>query len=108
MFRSGKMSCGKCAAPTVITPPWSLNAILSGGIYNKAPPSTVQSGTNQRDIQAGAKLDYLFALSRWTNPAAKLFGDLTLGGAFLYQEQSSPTILKGIPSNVTFTGPSIE
>jgi hypothetical protein len=87
-----------------LTPPWSLNAMLSVDIYNTAPPSTVPSGTNLRDIQAGAELDYLLALSQSTNPVAKLFGNLTLGGAFLYQDQTSPSILKGIPSNITFTG----
>lgn len=87
-----------------LTPPWSLNAMLSADIYNTAPPSTVPSGTNLRDIQAGAELDYLIALSGSTNPIAKLFGNLTLGGAFLYQDQTSPSILKGVPSNITFTG----
>ena len=87
-----------------LTPPWSLNAMLSAEIYNSAPPSTVPSGTNLRDIQAGAELDRLFALSQSTNPVAKLFGNLTLGFAFLYQDQTGPSILKGIPSNITFTG----
>jgi hypothetical protein len=104
--KSGSGAAGAKTSPTAaaLTPPWSLNAMLSADIYNTTPPSTVPSGTNLRDIQAGAELDYLVTLSQSVNPIAKLIGNLTLGGAYLYQDQTSPSILKGIPSNITFTG----
>jgi hypothetical protein len=85
------------------TPPWSLTFNGVADIYNRAPPSSVPSATRLRDIQAGAEIAYLFAPTVNASPLRKFMGNMTLAGAYSYQDQTSPAMLTG-PALSDFTG----
>lgn len=90
------------------TPPFSANFNIGADVYNSTLPAGTPSASQLRDIQAGTELDYRFDLptggcSIWQTVLSKI-GSITAAGAYYYQDQTSPNVLKGPPSSITFTG----
>jgi hypothetical protein len=92
------------SAAADLTPPWSLNAMLEADVYNSSPPSSVPSATHLRDVQAGAELTRTFSPSTKSGSFRKLIGPVDVSAAYSYQDQTSPSLLKGLPSTITFVG----
>ncbi len=81
-------------------PSVTINISVSGDLYNGAPPKSVPSTERLRDFQAGAEIDFKISTSKL--PAiGPLIGDSTLAGTYYYQDQTSPSLLKGPPSTIT-------
>jgi hypothetical protein len=82
------------------TKPWTINASVSADLYNSEPSSSIPSASHLRDIQAGVEIDYLVPSSK-IPVVGSLIGDSTLAGTYYYQDQTSPSILKGPPQSIT-------
>lgn len=78
----------------------TINASVGADLYNAEPPSTIPSASHLRDIQAGFEIDYQVSSSKIPK-IGSLIGDSTLAGTYYYQDQTSPSILKGPPSSIT-------
>lgn len=80
---------------------WTLTGNIAGSIYNSTPSSSIPGAGRVRDIQAAFEADYSL-------PSFKPLGQTTLGGAYYFQYQSSPSILNVTPgqpiSGITFVG----
>jgi hypothetical protein len=82
------------------TKPFAINASVGVDLYNAEPLSSIPSASHLRDFQAGAEIDWILRSSKI--PAiGSLVGDSTLSGVYYYQDQTSPSILKGPPQTVT-------
>ena len=82
------------------TKPWAINASIAADVYNAEPSSNIPSASHLRDIQAGIEIDRILRSSKL--PAiGSLIGDSTLAGVYYYQDQTSPSILKGPPQTIT-------
>ena len=90
------------AAAGAQTPPWTINLMVDGEFYNSQPPSSVPSSQRLRDIQVGFEVDYIIRASAkyWLT---KFIGDSTLSGSYLYQDQTSPSIINAPPSGISFS-----
>jgi hypothetical protein len=92
------------------SPDWTFSASGSADIYADDPSVTIASANRLRDVQIGAEVTRVWHWSAPTSSAGpwKQFfssiGDLSLVGAYYYQDQTSPSILNGPPSSVTFNG----
>ncbi len=91
------------------TSPFSLTAMVGADVYNSAPSSNIPSASNLRDLQAGAEIDYRYDLHAsgcglWHTLVTGWIGSVTAAGSYYYQDQTSPAILTGPPSTITFTG----
>jgi hypothetical protein len=92
------------------TPNWTVSASAGADIYNDEPSSAISSASHLRDIQAGAEITRVWHISTYKQQNASLaalfskLGDLSLVGAYYYQDQTSPSILNGPPSSITFNG----
>jgi hypothetical protein len=80
---------------------WTFTGNFAAAIYNSQPATTIPGADRLRDIQAGFEGDRVL-------PAIPLLGQTTLSGAYYFQYQSSPSILKVTPgtpiSGITFIG----
>jgi hypothetical protein len=85
------------------TPPCTFTAFFGGAFYNSSPSSSIPSASLLRDIQGGAEFSYLAPSSK-LHGIGSLIGNTTLAAAYYYQDQTSPAILSGLPSTITFTG----
>jgi hypothetical protein len=85
------------------SPPGTFTAFFGGAFYNSSPSSSIPSASLLRDIQGGAELSYLASSSKIPG-IGSLIGNTTLAAAYYYQDQTSPAILNGLPSTITFTG----
>ena len=99
---SGVAAAAKPNAEAAVSP-LSLTLTGSADIYSTQPSSSVPSASRLRDIQAGAELSYLFAPPTNSSALRTFIGDVTLAGAYSYQDQTSPAILTG-PALSDFTG----
>lgn len=91
---SGATACSK---------PFTVTAFFGGAFYNSSPSSSIPSASLLRDIQGGAEFSYLAPSSKLPG-VGSLLGNTTLAAAYYYQDQTSPAILNGLPSTITFTG----
>jgi hypothetical protein len=82
------------------TKPWTINASVGVDLYNSEPSSSIPSASHLRDVQAGVEIDYLVPSSK-IPVVGPLIGDSTLAGTYYYQDQTSPSILKGPPQSIT-------
>lgn len=82
------------------TPPVTINVSASAELYNSEPSSAIPGASELRDVQAGAEIDLLVPISHLA-VVGGLIGDGTLAGTYYYQDQTSPSILKGPPSTIT-------
>jgi len=95
---------------TSATPSWNIAASGGVDIYNDEPSSAIPSASHLRDVQAGAEITRVWHISTYKHENAALaalfskLGDLSLVGAYYYQDQTSPSILNGPPSSITFNG----
>jgi hypothetical protein len=85
---------------SVNTPLVTVNLSLAGDLYNGKPPSMVPSTERLRDFQGGAEIDLKVTTSKIPT-IGSLIGDSTLAGTYYYQDQTSPSVLKGPPSSIT-------
>jgi hypothetical protein len=98
------------SAPTSATPSWTVSASGGADIYSDEPSSTIPAASRLRDVQAGAEVARVWHISEHTINTPALadllskMGDLSLVGAYYYQDQTSPSILNGPPSSITFNG----
>jgi hypothetical protein len=92
------------------TPNWTISASGGADIYSDEPSSTIPSASHLRDVEAGAEVTRVWHISTYKSQNAALkellskMGDLSLVGAYYYQDQTSPSILNGPPSSITFNG----
>jgi hypothetical protein len=93
----------KSDATSNTTPPFTFTSFFGAALYNSGPSSSIPSASVLRDIQAGAEFSYL-AKSAKLAGIGSLIGNTTLAAAYYYQDQTSPAILNGLPSTITFTG----
>jgi hypothetical protein len=93
----------KSGATSDTTPSFTFSAFFGAALYNSAPSSSIPSASTLRDIQGGAELSYLAKTTKLAG-IGWLVGDTTLAAAYYYQDQTSPAILNGLPSTITFTG----
>jgi hypothetical protein len=100
--KTGAAAGTKSIAEATVSP-LSLTLNGSADIYNAQPSSAVPSASRMRDIQAGAELSYLFAPPANGSALRTFLGDVTVAGAYSYQDQTSPAILTG-PALSDFTG----
>lgn len=82
------------------TPLLTINLSMAGDLYNGTPPASVPSSERLRDFQGGAEIDYKVSTSKIPR-LGSLIGDSTLAGTYYYQDQTSPSVLKGPPSGIT-------
>ncbi len=85
------------------TPPLTINLMVDGEFYNSQPPSSVPSAQRLRDVQVGLEIDYILRGSGSKNWLANFIGDSTLSGSYLYQDQTSPSIVNAPPSGISFS-----
>lgn len=102
MATAGSAADNKAAAAKDAKP-LTINASVAADIYNAEPPSSIPSASHLRDVVASFEIDYLVPTSKIKSIGA-LIGDSTLAGTYYYQDQTSPSILKGPPSSVTIAG----
>jgi hypothetical protein len=107
--QSGAAASAASTAAATKTSPFSITAMAGADVYNSAPPSTIPSASSLRDLQAGAEIDYRYDLHAsgcglWHNLVNGWIGSITAAGSYYYQDQTSPAILTGPPSTITFTG----
>jgi len=94
---------------SVSSTPASLSGHSHPDFYSGQPASPVPSFSRLCDIQLAAEVDYLIRTSAIGSTSsiihllAQQLGDTTLTGAYYYQDQTSPSILNGPPSTVTFS-----
>ena len=88
------------AGASANTKPWTINAFVSADLYNEKPSSSIPSASHLRDVTAGVEIDYIVKSSKIPK-VGSLIGDSTLAGTYYYQDQTSPSILKGPPSSIT-------
>jgi hypothetical protein len=90
------------------TPTWTISASGGADIYSSAPSSTIPSASRLRDVQAGAEITFVTTnLLKNSQSMANFFsivGDPSVVFAYYYQDQTSPSILNGPPSTITFNG----
>jgi hypothetical protein len=77
---------------------WTLTLNGAASIYNSQPAPSIPSASRIRDFQLAAEADYKLSKS-WP-----IVGQPTLSGAFYYQDQTSPSILKVPISGLPITG----
>jgi hypothetical protein len=98
------------AKPASATPSFTISASGTVDIYSDEPSSAIPSASHLRDVQAGAEITRVWHISTYKHENATLaalfskLGDLSLVGAYYYQDQTSPSILNGPPSSITFNG----
>ncbi len=108
--KDGKATTANSSTSTSATPSWAISASGGADIYNEDPSSTIPSASHLRDVQAGAEITRVWHTSTYKPQNAALadlfskMGDLSLVGAYYYQDQTSPSILNGPPSTITFNG----
>jgi hypothetical protein len=100
---AGTAATGKSTASST-APPFTISAMFGASSFNSQPSSSIPSASLLRDIQAGAEISYLCHTSSTLGWVGSIIGDTTLAGAYYYQDQTSPSILNGLPSTITFTG----
>jgi hypothetical protein len=80
---------------------WTFTGNFAAAIYDSQPATSIPGAGRLRDIQAGFEGDRVL-------PSIPLLGQTTLSGAYYFQYQSSPSILKVTPgtpiSGITFIG----
>jgi len=92
------------------TPPLSVNVSLGVDIFNSNQTSVAPTATRLRDFQAGAEFDYIIPMlnlktnNNFGKQLVNAIGDPTLAASYVYQDQTSPSILTGPPSSITFVG----
>ena len=92
------------------TPQWTISASGGADIYTDEPSASIPSASRLRDLQVGAEITRVFRTSALGKDSPSLHelmtavGDLSIVGAYYYQDQTSPSILNGPPSSVTFSG----
>jgi hypothetical protein len=92
------------------TPQWTISASGGADIYTDEPSASIPSASRLRDVQAGVEITRVFrtsALGKDSSSFHELMtavGDLSIVGAYYYQDQTSPSILNGPPTSVTFSG----
>lgn len=88
-----------------IPDPWTITVNAGTSLYNSTPSSSIPGASIWRDFQAGAEIDYAVCTSRYLG---EKFGDSTLGLAYYYQDQTSPSILNVTPgtplTGISFVG----
>lgn len=84
------------------TQPVTVNISVAADLYNSEPSSSIPSASHLRDVQAGVEIDLLVPISKWGKVGGWI-GDGTLAGTYYYQDQTSPSILKGPPSTITIS-----
>ncbi len=95
---------------TSAVPTWAINASGGADIYNDEPSSSIPSASRLRDVEVGAEITRVWHISTYKPQNSALtqllsrVGDLSLVGAYYYQDQTSPSILNGPPSSITFNG----
>jgi hypothetical protein len=77
--------------------------MVDGEFYNSQPPSSVPSEQRLRDVQAGFEADWVLRGSYSSNSFIKFIGDSTLSGSYLYQDQTSASIVNAPPSGISFS-----
>jgi hypothetical protein len=96
------------ATSTTASPTWTISASGGADIYTDAPSSTIPSASRLRDVQAGAEITFvttnLFKNSLSMSNFFSKVGDPSVVFAYYYQDQTSPSILNGPPSTITFNG----
>ena len=76
--------------------------MVDGEFYNSQPPISVPSASRLRDVQVGFEADYILHANQ-NHAITKLIGDSTLSASYLYQDQTSPSILTAPPSGISFS-----
>lgn len=89
---------GQESDTTDTTGPWTITANATASIYNSPPSTSIPSANRLRDIQLAAEVDYKLSNS------LPILGKPTFSGAFYYQDQTSPSILKVPISGLPITG----
>ncbi len=108
--KGGSQNIAPVSKPTSATPNWTVSASGGADIYNDEPSRAIPSASHLRDVQAGAEITRVWHISTYKHENAALaalfskLGDLSLVGAYYYQDQTSPSILNGPPSSITFNG----
>jgi hypothetical protein len=108
--KNGTATTTHSSTSTSATPSWTISASGGADIYSDEPSSTIPSASHLRDVQAGAELTRVWHISTYKSQNAVLkdllskMGDLSLVGAYYYQDQTSPSILNGPPTSITFNG----
>lgn len=97
------------ANPAAPSPNWTVSASGGADFYNTDQSATIPSASRLRDIQIGGEITRVWHLSNFKDPSRlneflASIGDLSLVGAYYYQDQTSPGILNGPPSSITFSG----
>lgn len=94
--------------PASASPTWTISASGGADIYNDEPSSTIPSASRLRDVQAGAEITFITTnVLKKSTGLSQFFstvGDPSVVFAYYYQDQTSPSILKGPPSSITFNG----
>jgi hypothetical protein len=90
------------AAAGAQTPPLTLNLMVDGEFYNSQPSNSIPAARRLRDVQVGFEADYILRASDkyWLT---KFIGDSTLSASYLYQDQTSPSIVNAPPSGISFS-----
>jgi hypothetical protein len=92
------------AAAATVTPTWTVNFMADGEFYNAQPASSIPSAQRLRDVQLGLEVDYVIRGSNAKSCALCTFiGDSTLSLSYLYQDQTSPSIVTAPPSGIAFS-----
>ena len=105
----GAAASGFSQGAAAVTSPFSVTAMVGADVYNSGPPATIPSANHLRDIQAGTEIDYRYDLHStgcglWHYIVTGWLSSITAGGSYYHQDQTSPAILNGPPSTITFTG----
>jgi hypothetical protein len=90
------------AAAGAQTPPLTINLMVDGEFYNSQPSNSIPAARRLRDVQVGFEADYILRASDkyWLT---KFIGDSTLSASYLYQDQTSPSIVNAPPSGISFS-----
>jgi hypothetical protein len=105
----GKQTTSSSTSTSAV-PTWTMSASGGADIYSDEPSSTIPSASRLRDVEVGAEITRVWHISTYKPQNAALvellskMGDLSLVGAYYYQDQTSPSILNGPPSSITFNG----
>jgi hypothetical protein len=95
---AGQKAAGTDQQGTDTTGPWTLTLNATASIYNNQPSASIPSAGRLRDVQVAAEADYKLSKS------VPILGKPTFTGAFYYQDQTSPSILKAPISGLPITG----
>jgi hypothetical protein len=101
---------GAKTSAAATAPAWTVSASLTADVFSSDQTPIAPSASRLRDFQGAVEIDYIIPLlkSKHSGDVLKYvvqkIGDPTLAGSYLYQDQTSPSILTGPPSSITFVG----